>query len=140
VPNIVADGTSHALNLTLLTTNAKYQDSPVQLSRAGGYCSVAIVGSSWACLVACKESNQALGSRKPVDWIPGPSLHCVPHATQSTSGESSVSPEPPSSRAISRMRRTRGSRQRRWHELRLCGEKAVGEFRSPPALPAPYLA
>jgi hypothetical protein len=95
-------------------------------------------------LVACKESNQALGSRKPVDWIPGPSLHCVPHAAQSTSGaglretsESSVSPEPPSSGAISRTRHTRGCRRWRWRELRLCGKKATGEFRSPLALPAP---
>jgi hypothetical protein len=53
-------------------------------------------------LVACKESNQAPGSRKPVDWIPGPSLRCVPHAAQSTSGagpretsESSVSQSHP---------------------------------------------
>jgi hypothetical protein len=98
-------------------------------------------------LVACKESNQAPGSRKPVDRIPGPSLRCVPHAAQSTSGagpretsESSVSPEPPSSGAISRTRRTRGCRRRRWRELRLCGEKAAGEFWSSPTLLAPYLA
>jgi hypothetical protein len=98
-------------------------------------------------LVACNEFNQALGSRKSVDWIPRSSLRCVPHAAQSTSGagpgetsESSISPEPPSSGAISRTRRTRGCRRRRWRELRLCGEKAVGEFRSPPALPAPCLA
>jgi hypothetical protein len=71
-------------------------------------------------LVACKESNQGLGSRKPVDWIPSPSLRCVPHAAQSTSGagpgetsESSISLEPPSSQAISRTWRTCGCRQRR---------------------------
>jgi hypothetical protein len=108
---------------------------------------VLTVGSVRVHLVACKESNQALESRKPIDWIPGPSLRCVPHAAQSTSGaglgetsESSVSPEPPSSRAILGMRRTRGCRRQRWRELRLCGEKAAREFRSPPALPAPYFA
>jgi hypothetical protein len=98
-------------------------------------------------LVAYEESNQALGSQEAVDWIPGLSLRCVPHAAQSTSGagpgetsESSVSPEPPSSRAISRTRCTSGCRRRRWRELRLCGEKAAGEFWSSPALPPPYLA
>jgi hypothetical protein len=61
-----------------------------------------------------------LGSQEDVDWIPGPSLRYVPHAAQSTSGagpgetsELSVSPEPPSSRAILRMRRTRGCKWQR---------------------------
>jgi hypothetical protein len=108
---------------------------------------VACVCSLRAWLVACKESNQALGSQEAVDWIPGPSMRCVPHAAQSISRagpgetyESSISPEPLSSRAISRTRRMSRCRRRRWRELRLCGKKAAGEFWSPPALPPPYLA
>jgi hypothetical protein len=100
----------------------------------------AAAAQSRARLVARVPSKHAPGSSFRPDWMPSRRSHCGPHAAQSSSGagpgetpESSVSPEPPSSRAFSRTRRTSGCRRQRWCKLRLCGEKVAGELWSPPA-------
>jgi hypothetical protein len=68
-------------------------------------------------LVACKQSNQALGSQEAVDWIPGLHPKCGPHARVSTLytgpgdiSESNVSTEPPSSLAPMSQKRSTPAR------------------------------
>jgi hypothetical protein len=77
-----------------------YWHAAVHTLITNGHCN-----NNWsrARLVACEESNQALGSQEAVDWIPGLPHFLGPHAHQSSlhtgpgdTSESSVSTGPAS--------------------------------------------